>query len=149
MSFDPSDPALVLDRRNVHLPGESPIELCDLLTQDGSLIHVKRRAGARELSHLFAQGAVSALALNSLPALRSAAQAEVDRICGNNAYPLFEPGPFDPRSLQVAFVLLDDVKGRTRREALPFFSRLNLRRSAQEIRDRGYRLAYCRIEVGD
>ena len=39
----------------------SPIEVCDLLTSDSQFIHVKHRKGnSAGLSHLFAQGSVSA-----------------------------------------------------------------------------------------
>ncbi len=145
---------LLLDRHLVSVPGEAPIELSDLLTASGSLVHVKRRGGARELSHLFSQGAVAALALTALPAMRQEGQLRVNSRAEDEGqdpttYALFDSSPFDPRTLEVVFVLIDDVRGRTRREALPFFSKLNLRRSAQEIQDRGYRVAYCRVEVAD
>ena len=56
---------LRLDRRLVQSrPGRSSgIEICDLLGPDGELIHVKKASGSAPLSHLFAQGLVSAQAL--------------------------------------------------------------------------------------
>ena len=60
------DPRFVrLDRRLVQSrPGRfSGIEICDLLGPDDELIHVKKASGSAPLSHLFAQGLVSAQAL--------------------------------------------------------------------------------------
>ena len=138
---------LLLDRRNVRLSGETPIELSDLLTKSGDMVHVKRRGGARELSHLFSQGAISALAINAMPAMRREAQRTVNSVDQGGSYDLLDEASFDSRKLRVVFVLIDDVEGRSRREALPFFSRLNLRRHVQEIRERGYAVAYCRVGV--
>ena len=56
---DPDRIAL-MDRKNIaYGGGASKIEFCDLLTDDKSLIHVKRYSGSRDLSHLFTQGTVS------------------------------------------------------------------------------------------
>jgi uncharacterized protein (TIGR04141 family) len=38
----------------------SPVEFCDLLRHDRRLVHVKRRSRSSTLSHLFAQGMISA-----------------------------------------------------------------------------------------
>ncbi|MCV7043057.1 TIGR04141 family sporadically distributed protein, partial [Mycolicibacterium moriokaense] len=52
---------LKLDAR-IKRPGgaSSGIEFCDVLSDQGDLIHVKRKSRSATLSHLFAQGAVSA-----------------------------------------------------------------------------------------
>lgn len=39
--------------------GYSSIEVCDVLSKNGELIHVKRHNGSATLSHLFNQGLVS------------------------------------------------------------------------------------------
>lgn len=52
---------LLMDKKMVKLTSQtSAIEACDLLTIDGAFIHVKRKLGSSSLSHLFAQGSVSA-----------------------------------------------------------------------------------------
>ncbi|WP_285536112.1 DUF6119 family protein [Streptomyces lavendulae] len=55
---------LCLDRRLIRT-AQHPhgFEAADLLAEDGTLIHVKRAASSAPLSHLFAQGRVSADAL--------------------------------------------------------------------------------------
>ncbi|WP_432250849.1 DUF6119 family protein [Streptomyces sanyensis] len=55
---------LRLDRRLIRTARHPHgFEAADLLTEDGTLIHVKRAASSAPLSHLFAQGRVSAEAL--------------------------------------------------------------------------------------
>lgn len=39
--------------------GKSSIEVCDILTKDKELIHVKKNGSSSNLSHLFNQAAVS------------------------------------------------------------------------------------------
>jgi uncharacterized protein (TIGR04141 family) len=54
----------LLDRQLVAPSGaNSRLEFCDLLSTDGSVVHVKRKTRSSTLSHLFAQGHVSAEAL--------------------------------------------------------------------------------------
>ena len=50
--------------------GRSRFELCDLLEASGTLIHVKRYGGSSVLSHLFAQGLLSAELLMKRPGFR-------------------------------------------------------------------------------
>lgn len=54
-----------LDRKGISDPlgRRSTVEICDLLGPDNELIHVKRASGSSPLSHLFAQGLVSAQSL--------------------------------------------------------------------------------------
>lgn len=56
-----------LDRQGVRtgLHRRNGVEICDLLGPDDELIHVKRASSSSPLSHLFAQGLVSAQALYS------------------------------------------------------------------------------------
>ena len=58
---------LVLDRDNIHIDGQSPVEPCDIYTQDKLLIHLKRYGSSALLGHLFNQGYVSGdLLINSV-----------------------------------------------------------------------------------
>ena len=63
---------LLLDKKTVIVPGRtSPIEVCDLLTLDRQLVHVKRKFSSSALSHLFGQGYVSAELLIDSEAYRA------------------------------------------------------------------------------
>jgi uncharacterized protein (TIGR04141 family) len=52
--------ALLLDRKTVRRPQATDIEICDVVTKTKHLIHVKKGTSSSSLSHLFAQGVVSA-----------------------------------------------------------------------------------------
>ncbi len=59
----------------------SPIELCDLLTQDKQLVHVKhRKGGSAGLSHLFSQGSVSAEVMLGDKGFRKKARTVLRRV---------------------------------------------------------------------
>ena len=60
-----TDSILVMDRKLINLRGQDKIELCDLLTTDKELLHVKINGSSSTLGHLFNQGLVSALALSN------------------------------------------------------------------------------------
>lgn len=58
---------LVLDGDNFQLGEKQRVEICDLLTRDCQLICVKRMAASKSMSHLFAQGSVSAAMFRNQP----------------------------------------------------------------------------------
>lgn len=62
---------ILMDKKTVYHGGYgSQVELCDVLVVDGSFIHVKHYGGSSSLSHLFAQGLVSAQLIKSDDAFR-------------------------------------------------------------------------------
>lgn len=81
------DPALLLlDRQTVRIPARTTaIEICDLLSIDRQLIHVKRHLGSTDLSHLFAQGLVSAQLLQSSVDFRRAAEQKIREVRGTKS----------------------------------------------------------------
>ena len=72
----------LLDKRLVKCSKTtSPIELCDLLTTAKQLVHVKhRKGGSAGLSHLFAQGSVSAEVMLGDRAFRKEARKVLRRV---------------------------------------------------------------------
>lgn len=57
--------SLLMDRRLIlYDSAKSPVEFCDVLKNNGMIIHIKKAKGSSVLSHLFSQGAVSARLLN-------------------------------------------------------------------------------------
>lgn len=113
----------LLDRRMFGV-GRTNIEVCDLLSQDGHLIHVKRKTQSATLSHLFAQGRVSAEALKVEPVLRRRVREAVEAE-SPTAASMLGADPFRARDLTVVYAVIAPnaaaLPGR-----LPFFSRLNL-----------------------
>ena len=128
----------------ITIPGaRTPIEICDVLARD-RLVHVKRRTTSATLSHLFAQGRVAAEAFRFEPEVRD----QMRRHLGPGhvlaaTIPTAEPTPdqFEIVFAVVAKNAADLPLG------LPFFSKLNLARSAKAIsRTLGYRVAFASIQ---
>jgi uncharacterized protein (TIGR04141 family) len=128
----------------IRIPGaRTPIEICDVLARD-RLVHVKRRTTSATLSHLFAQGRVAAEAFRFEPAVWD----QMRRHLGPGhvlaaTIPTAEPAPdqFEIVFAVVAKNAADLPQG------LPFFSKLNLARTAKTIsRTLGYRVAFASIQ---
>lgn len=149
---------LLLDKKTVRISDlrTTPIEICDLMTRDGSLIHVKRKLSSSSLSHLFAQGAVSARLLLMSRDFRREAMKTIRAIARRKHLKGFTPFTVDaisPRRLEVVYGIIDHwtkQRGGGRWElveALPFFSKVNLRHHAENLRSMGYGVFYKRINV--
>jgi uncharacterized protein (TIGR04141 family) len=140
-----SDDFLLLDRETVRTGASTtPVEICDLLTRDRRLIHVKRHLGSRDLSHLFSQGFVSADLLQQDSHFREAAQQKIRQV-GSEDFAFFDPAGILTSDFEVTYAIAADWRGRTLAKALPFFSKINLRRTAQDLANRGFRLAYRQV----
>lgn len=118
--------------------GGSKIELCDILTEDGSLIHVKKMGGSSVLSHLFSQGLVSAELLVSDDTFREKAIKEIP-------LPLIytdimQKDVYNSKKRSVCFVIIDDRQNAFNR--LPFFSKITLRNVNRRLRVSGFD---CRV----
>jgi uncharacterized protein (TIGR04141 family) len=133
---------LLMDKRLVRAEDRpDPVELCDILTRARRLIHVKRHLGSSDLSHLFAQGAVSAELIQGDPNFRKAAQRIVDKVAGNRKFRFFPAKGIDASKFEIVYAIVADWRGRSLATALPFFSKVNLRATRQRIVGRGYRVS--------
>jgi uncharacterized protein (TIGR04141 family) len=113
------------------------IELCDLLSPEGHFIHAKhRKGGSAGLSHLFAQGSVSAEILLGDKEFRKAARKVLNRIStsARDLVPLNSPKSSD---FEIVFLILGDDSA-TVKSNLPFFSKVNLSRSYESLSQRGF-----------
>jgi uncharacterized protein (TIGR04141 family) len=138
---------LLLDRALVRMPNRStPIELCDILTTSRQLVHVKRHLGSSDLSHLFAQGVVSAELLQSSPEFRGQARALIAERDAVNQFDIIPETSFASSDYAVVYAIIAPWAGRAREVALPFFSKINLREAAQNLRSRGFQVALERVE---
>lgn len=134
---------LLLDRRTIGIPGsKSTIEICDLLSSSRRLIHVKRHLGSATLSHLFAQGLVSAELLQSSPEFRRRAAEQVAKYVKGDGkkdqFSFFDVATLTPSEFEVVYAIAEDWDGRTLAESLPFFSKVNLREAANNLDTRGF-----------
>ena len=143
-----NDPTLfLLDRRTVQVATTTPIEICDILTTTRQLVHVKRHLGARDLSHLFSQGVVAAELLQMSPEFRAAARAKIAEHGGGPAFDFFDPSNLVSSDFEVVYAIIADWRGRKLSTALPFFSKINLRRATDDLRARGFRVSQSRVAV--
>lgn len=151
MSRSVSGRVLKLDAK-IKRPGSasSGIEFCDLLGSNGELVHVKRKSRSSTLSHLFAQGLISATALVDDGIYRDAVRDTIREVA--------EPAelaswlglvPDSASSVRqarytISYVVLANSSA-SGTDWLPFFSRLNLMQQGRQLRNMGYNVAITRL----
>ena len=145
----------LLDKQLVAPDGaNSRIEFCDLIAIDGSLIHVKRKSRSSTLSHLFAQGHVSAEALID-GALRDQVRAAIAKAAGSGDasgwLALVPPAGAAPErdKVTITYAVIANSKA-TGIEWLPFFSRLTLMQTVRDLNRLGFtKIALARVPVDE
>lgn len=101
----------------------SPIEVCDILTPEQDFVHIKRYSGSQTLSHLLAQGRVSAEAFLADASFRTQA-----RNIAMEVHPASAAGiPWDDPKSQGITVVYGIVVPPSKQEPtdLPFFAKVN------------------------
>lgn len=144
---------LLLDAR-IKRPGgaTSGIELCDVLTDTGELIHVKRKSRSSTLSHLFAQGSVSASTFigdgEFRDQIRDVIAAELPEESRDKWLALVPPsGQSVERSrYRISYVVIAK-SSKSGTDWLPFFSKLNLMQQGRQLRNLGLGVAISRVET--
>jgi len=132
----------LMDKVMISHPGmASPIEFCDLFSDELRLIHVKRYGQSSILSHLFMQGLVSANSLLSDAQFRLAVNKKLPpshELADPNSRPL-------PSAYEVVFAIGSSEVGSLK---LPFFSRVTLRNVVRSLTQSfGYRVSLTKIRV--
>lgn len=125
-----------LDREKIpHGGGRSTMEFCDLVHRDSTSTHLvfaKRHLsndhGPANLSHLLAQGYTSISALESDEGFVAKANALLDSFTTITRSQLHE--------VRAVFLIITPMQGPTS-DILPFFTRLNLRNTARNLRRMG------------
>ena len=148
---------LLLDKEMVRINTRtSPIEICDVLTADKQMIHVKRKLSSSSLSHLFSQGFVSGdlLVTNAdyrkecVTIINNAAQERKPNDTSyRDQFNFIQTNSVNPSEIEVVYAIAANWNGRSLDEALPFFSKVNLRRFSQDLRRIGYRVTHSKIEI--
>jgi uncharacterized protein (TIGR04141 family) len=133
----------LMDRRTVSYGGgKSSIEVCDLLSLDKNFIHIKAKTKSSSLSHLFAQGLVSAQVMRD-PKFRELAIATCDQPTHHH---LFADDGFQASAHNVTYAIITSANTSIK-DALPFFSKQSLVNAAREIRNMGYKVWIKKISV--
>jgi uncharacterized protein (TIGR04141 family) len=129
----------LLDKKNVHIGGpHQKIGICDLLSTEKQLICVKQASRSSTLSHLFAQGGVSASLMNDMLYQRHV-MAHLRTLDTQAVYGT-------PSDWTFIYAIAIDKPGRLA-DSLFFFSQANLVTHARDIRSRGFRVALCLIPM--
>ena len=138
---------LLLDKKTVKINTKTtPIEICDLLTSKRQFIHVKRHLGSNDLSHLFAQGVVSACLLQESPEFRKEAITKISKVSKNSTkFGFINPAAFTTSDFEVVYAIAERWNNRTFEQALPFFSKVNLREAVQNLHGRGFKVSLHQI----
>lgn len=143
----------LLDAKLVAPDGaRTKIEFCDLLSKDGSLVHVKRKSRSSTLSHLFAQGHVSAEAMGD-GVLRDQVRSAITKAVGDSEgapwLNVVPPSTVDLErdKINVTYAVIANSKA-AGTDWLPFFSRLTLMQTARDLSKMGFtKLSLVRIPV--
>jgi uncharacterized protein (TIGR04141 family) len=145
---------LCLDAK-IQVPGgaSSGIELCDLLSADGEFIHIKRKSRSSTLSHLFAQGSVSATTFVSDGVYRDGVRAMIESSVApaekDKWLSLIPPGSenIDRSKYTVSYAVITNSE-KPGADWLPFFSKLNLMQQGKQVRSLGFGLSISKIDIG-
>lgn len=133
------NPQYVLyDRELVQVGNRQKFEFCDILTSDRDLIHVKRGQASSSLSHLFAQGLVSAEAFLLFDECRQTVNLrfpEAIRLADSVQRP-------SAADFQVVYGIINNKD----ELSIPFFSRVSLRHAYTQLTLFGYRCAVAHIK---
>lgn len=116
----------------IRLPGQTPVEPCDLFTDRRQFVHVKRRkGGSSPLSHLFMQAVVSAEAFVKEGKFRQALKENLEE--AKPGYGLYSPDRISATDYEIVLALIAKPGARSVAEDLPFFSKVTLRLAVRQL----------------
>ena len=123
----------------------TPIEVCDLLTKDKKFIHVKhRKGGSAGLSHLFSQAKVSSEVLLGDKEFRKAVSKEL-KISFPKLNEIIPINQFKSDGVEVILLILGENSS-TLKNNLPFFSKVNLADTYQNLTQKGFKVTIAGAE---
>ncbi len=130
----------LLDKKNVRIVGASQIEVADLFTPAKQFVHVKRHTRSATLSHLFAQGTVSARLFKDYPEYRKKMKAKLP----SKLKPLVDPKSSNVSGFSVVYAI-SAPPSKNLPGDLPFFSKVNMLQHARELDRMGYKVEFYHI----
>ena len=136
----------LLDKQTIRADGAAtPIEFCDLMSNAGHLIHVKKRSSSATLSHLFSQGSVSADAFLRDMGVRREVRSKLKKLKKNAHYALIPTERPTSADFEVVYAVLAK-DGAAWPPRLPFFSAVNLVHHASRIQNLGFRVSLQHVK---
>ncbi|HEM3645222.1 TPA: TIGR04141 family sporadically distributed protein, partial [Streptococcus suis] len=129
------------DKQNYQAPswGKSKIEPADIITRDRQFIHVKKGGSSSSLSHLFAQGLVSAQLLKN--------DNDYIKHIEKNVQAKFGTSFIENNEIEVVFGVIDKRYKENFDKFLPVFSMINLSQVYDNILNLGYKCSILPIEL--
>ncbi len=126
----------------------SEIEVCDVISESMEFIHIKFRSSSATLSHLFAQGRISAYSLRRDKTFRKNLRTKFHNLGIKRDLVPIDSNQVDPNNYTITFAIIEKTK-RSFIEALPFFSLLNFRLTAEDLLLLGYNVKVKKIQLKD
>lgn len=123
--------------------GPKKIESCDLFTKDKKFIHVKNKGQSAQLSHLFAQGRVSAECFISDEEFRKQVSDIATTEFGTPVFDYTQKPSSD--EYEVVYAIIDDKESDLVNK-LPFFSKVNLMLTAQDLDRMHFKYSVCLVK---
>ncbi|OAH25725.1 hypothetical protein AYJ10_11130 [Serratia marcescens] len=139
---------LLLDRKLVKSrKTTTSIELCDLADLDNKiLIHAKqKKGGSSGLSHLFAQGNVSAELILSDDEFRKGARKVLQKEFGKKEMALIPEKGIKSSDYEIVFLIMGS-KRECVKEKLPFFSKVNLANTYSNLIQKGFKVSITGVD---
>lgn len=140
---------LCLDRKLIFPTGaSSSIEICDFVSRDKHLIHIKDKTSSSRLSHLFNQGTVSGRVLILDGAARDKVRSKISEVEGETGQTGFAEiicasgDDFRPNDFTVVYAVL--ATGDTPK--LPFFSLVTMRHAIRDLQALGYSYGFAWVK---
>lgn len=128
----------LLDQNFIQYPSRGKVEVCDLFTSDRIFIHVKRCGASGTLSHLFAQGTVSAQLMVREANFREQFYTKIP-----STHRWGDPkNAIHPSQFEVCFAI---VCRPGQSLTLPFFSKVSLRTAVQNLTQLGFKVSLAAI----
>jgi uncharacterized protein (TIGR04141 family) len=129
-----------MDKNCAPISGESRIEVCDLFTRHRHFIHVKRGTRSATLSHLLAQGSVSARLFHLYREYRQWFRDALPRPLQNTV----DPATSNSSRFTVVYAITAPADASLPSD-LPFFSKVNLLFHERQIRMMGFPVKLCHV----
>ena len=131
----------------IHKIGEIPygggtgnkIEVCDVMTSNKQLIHIKKNGGSSYLSHLFNQASVSAELL-----LELGFREKVNTKMQQQNFDIEFPSDFKANEYTIVIGIINRYE--EERPKIPFFSKVALRYTLQRMKNLGYNVKLKNIK---
>ena len=120
---------ILMDKKTVKTKGmgKGSIEVCDVLTAEKQLIHVKKNGGSSYLSHLFNQAAVSGEML-----LDKGFREEINKEFNESIF----NDSFMPHNYTIVLAII--TNSNTERPKIPFFSKVSIQYAIDGLKRKGY-----------